>query len=112
MPVETDIDLSGLDALMGGEALERAQLLLAQRVADDFKLNAPAGHHVPRDTGMLQDTVEVSGRDEVTWPMEYAAAVYEGTEKRAGRPWFEQGKAEQANAWAGYVGRILTEGAQ
>lgn len=105
---EVEIDLGGMEALLGEAALDRAQLALTQRVCDDFKQGGPAGRHVPRDTGTLQDTVEVSGRQEVTWPAEYADAVYSGTEKMAGRPWFEQGKAELAGSWAEFVGRRLT----
>ena len=107
MPVEIDVNLDALATAMGDRAIENAQILLTQRVADDFKLHAPAGNYVPRDTGTLQDTVEVSGRDEVTWPAEYAEDVYFGTEKMDGRPWFEQGKAEQQEAWAEYVGRVI-----
>ena len=115
MRIEIDADLSGMRDLMGRDAVDRAQKLLTQRVADDFKLHAPAGGFVPRRTGYLQDTVEVSGKDEVTWPMEYASAVYEGHEKEgggrvAGNPWFENGKAAQADDWSEYVGGILSEG--
>nr|DAL99444.1 MAG TPA: Minor capsid protein [Caudoviricetes sp.] len=112
MPVEIDVNLSAFEAMTDSRSIDRAQLLLTQRVADDFKLHAPAGHFVPRDTGTLQDTVEVSGKDEVTWPAEYAEDVYFGTEKMAGRPWFENGKAEQQENWAQYVGEVLTGGSE
>lgn len=110
MPVEIDVDLAAFEALTGEGAIDKAQILLTQRVADDFKLNAPAGHFVPRDTGTLQDTVEVTGRDEVTWPAEYADYVYSGTDRQKANPWFENGKAAQQDEWAEYVGRVLTEG--
>lgn len=110
MPAEIDVNLDGLETLMGDRAIDRAQRLLTQRVCDDFKLDAQAGRFVPRDTGTLQDTVEVTGDQEVTWPAEYADAVYSGTDRMAGRPWFENGKAAQQGEWAEYVGRILSEG--
>ena len=107
MGASVEIDLAGMDSLLGDEAMSRAQRLLTQRVCDDFKLDAPAGGYVPRDTGTLQDTVEVSGDREVTWPAEYADAVYSGTERMAARPWFEQAKGAMAEGWAEYVGRAM-----
>lgn len=109
MPSRVEVDLRGMEAMMGERAIERAQLLLTQRVCDDFKKDAPAGHFVPRDTGTLQDTVEVTGKDEVTWPAEYADFVYSGTDRQAANPWFENGAAACKDSWAEYVGRVLTD---
>lgn len=106
MAADVTLDLN-LDGLFGEDALANAQRLLTQRVADDFKQGGPAGDLVPRDTGTLQDTAMVTGDDEVTWPAEYAEAVYFGTERMPGRPWFDNGAAQEQGNWARYVGDVL-----
>lgn len=107
--VTAEADLSELEAMFSGAALEAAQEAFANDVADDFADGAPAGNFVPRDTGKLQDNVTVSGED-VTWMEEYADYVYNGTEKMAGRPWFELAKGIRMEAWEGYAADALGVG--
>ena len=107
--VEVDMDLSQLEGIFSASALEAAQEAFANDVADDFAQGAPAGSHVPRDTGKMQDNVTVSGED-VTWTEDYAGYVYFGTAKMPGRPWFERAKGERLEAWEGYAADALGVG--
>lgn len=103
-------DLSGLERVLGGQAVEAAQALLVQTVLDDCT------RYVPVREGYLQGNTE-TGEDEVRWTEEYAHHVYNldhviSANNPDGCPqWFEYAKGLHLRDWVQVAGMALTGGA-
>lgn len=102
-------DLSGLEAVLSGSAVEAAQALLVQTVRED------CSRYVPVREGYLQGNTDTT-EDSVTWTEEYAHHVYNldrviSANNPEGRPqWFEHAKSVHLGDWVQVAGMALTGG--
>lgn len=101
MSLDITHNLTGFDKLLDA-CKDGIQEELAERVAKDME------PYVPKDTGALRGTVKVS-KDEIVYPMRYAAPVYDmpdgthWTTAGTGGKWFEEAKSHHMNDWNGTV---------
>ena len=107
--VAVSTDLSSLEAVLSGSAVEAAQTLLVQTVLDDCT------RYVPVREGYLQGNTETS-EDSITWTEEYAHHVYNldhviSANNPDGHPqWFEYAKGVHLDNWVQVAGMALTGG--
>lgn len=109
--VTVTTDLSGIEAVLSGSAVQAAQALLVQTVLDD------CATYVPYREGYLEGNTETS-EDEIKWTEEYAHRVYNLDEssihtdkKGTARPqWFEYAKSVHLDDWVQVAGMALTGG--
>lgn len=107
--VTVETDLSGIERMLGDEAVRSAQALLVQTVLDDCT------RYVPVRKGYLQGNTETT-EDSITWTEEYAHYVYNldhviSANNPGGQPqWFEHAKRLHLRDWVQVAGAALTEG--
>lgn len=92
--IAVDVDLGGLDRILGDAAVEAAQQQFAQGMIEVME---PL---VPKRTGHLRDSAVRTGDDEITYTEDYAAEVYfavgrQFREPGTGALWDEKAKAER-----------------
>lgn len=100
--IQIDLDLAGLDAVLGKANCDRAQEAMTKAFkdyCDDF---------VPVRTGHLKDSGHVTAKDEITWTEEYANIVYNMDETRSGKPqWCEEAARAHADDLKNVVAEVL-----
>lgn len=112
MKFDVNINLSGMNARLSRGQLDKAQLILTERAAQD------SNQYTPRDTGHLQDdTLHIATRsaDEFYWSAPYAKRVYYlgqqsiHTEKnpQARSHWFDFAKSQHLGDWKKAVEEAL-----
>lgn len=100
--IQIDLDLSGLDAVLGQANCDRAQEAMTEALLNYCE------PYVPERTGALKRSGHVSGKDEVTWSEEYANIVYNRDSTQTGRPhWAEYAASQHADDLKNVVAEVL-----
>jgi len=107
--LEVDVDLGGLEAMFSDGALDKAQDLFAERVADD------CNRYCPEDTRALHDSLHVH-HNTFTGEQDYADYAYNADSVRTDKnpdaqpAWPEHAKSAHLDEWCGYAGDVLMGG--
>lgn len=118
MGVNVKVDLSGLDRKLGGQALQRAQYVLANQAMADMD------QFVPYKQGHLAGSAHISdNKQTIIYDVPYAKAQFYGMingspvvnyttseHPQATKRWDLKAKSLYGDAWANKVKKSLLEG--
>ena len=104
MPINVDIDLSGMEAKLSDARLEGIQEQLTQSVLVD------TDPFVPKRTGTMASSAHLTSPTSFTYEPFYSTYVYNGTRYIKPREWIEPSKAANLGDWKEEVARDITSG--